>query len=197
MHRIFTACVDVAASMVVLIPLFAVGNLCSFRKWKHTALYTVFALYLIAVMSLVGLPNVSYVQWDVSVNPIPFVGMIPDLANTLLNVLLFVPMGFLLPILWKECRQLKRTFIICLCCTIVIEVLQLFTFRATDINDIITNTAGGLLGYSMAKVVSGGFTKLVCTQTKPYEMYIVFAAAFAAMFFIVPWISTGLWEMLL
>ena len=37
--------------------------------------------------------------------------------------------------------------------SLTIEVLKLFVFRATDINDLIMNTLGALVGYLVAKVI--------------------------------------------
>ena len=37
--------------------------------------------------------------------------MIDDFVNACLNVLLFVPFGFFLPVLWKEFRNAKKIFI--------------------------------------------------------------------------------------
>ena len=34
-----------------------------------------------------------------------------------------------------------------------IEVLQLFTFRATDVDDLMMNTIGALVGYGIAKLI--------------------------------------------
>lgn len=34
-----------------------------------------------------------------------------------------------------------------------IEILQLFTFRATDVDDLIMNTTGALVGYGIAKLI--------------------------------------------
>ncbi len=194
MGRIFSACVDIGASMIFIIPIFAVCHQFVFRKAKHTALYSIFAFYLIAVMSLVGLPSVNYMRIDFSINIIPFIDMISDMTNALLNVLLFVPMGFFLPVLWAKCRHFRNTLILCLCITGVIEVLQILTFRTTDINDIITNAVGGVIGFGIARRITKGFSKSVCSGTKQYEMYIVFALSFVIMFFGVPFISDLLWD---
>ncbi len=193
MGKIVSACVDILASAIFILPIFAVCHQFVFRKVKHTALYSIFAFYLIAVMSLVGLPSVNYVRIDFSVNIIPFLDMISDAANAFLNVLLFVPMGFFLPILWEKCRHFKNTLSLCLCITGVIEVLQILTFRTTDINDIITNAVGSVIGFLIARRMTKGFSKLICSGAKPYEMYIVFAVSFAVMFFGVPFISDLLW----
>lgn len=194
MGRIFFACVDVFASLVFILPIFAVLQRAAFRNAKHTALYGIFAFYLIAVMSLVGLPSVTYIQLDFTINVVPLADLIADVKNALLNVLLFVPMGFFLSILWEKYRQFKNAVIVCLCISAVIEGLQIFTFRTTDINDLITNTLGGMIGFFAARITTKGFSKFTCSDTKQYEMYIVFAVSFMVMFFGVPFVSGFLWE---
>ena len=76
--------------------------------------------------------------------------MINDFSNACLNVLLFVPFGFFLPVLWKEFRNAKKVFIAGFAMTSFIEIAQIFTGRTTDINDIITNIAVTLIGYLIA-----------------------------------------------
>ena len=64
------------------------------------------------------------------------------------NILGFVPAGFFIPILWKK----RRGFLFTLCVTfemsLLVEILQL-TFRvgSFDVDDLILNTLGGVLGY--------------------------------------------------
>lgn len=36
-----------------------------------------------------------------------------------------------------------------------IEIMQLFTFRATDIDDLIMNTMGAFAGYGISKMILG------------------------------------------
>lgn len=63
-----------------------------------------------------------------------------------LNMLLFVPLGILLPLLWRSCR-LYKTVAIGFSLSLLIELSQLFNYRATDIDDLLMNTLGTLLGY--------------------------------------------------
>lgn len=65
------------------------------------------------------------------------------------NILLFMPLGFLLPLLFEDIRSLKKVFI-CGCLTsIIIEVSQIFTvMNVVDIDDVILNTLGAVLGYA-------------------------------------------------
>ncbi len=189
MHRIVVACMDIAVPFIFILIVFAICDRFLFHSIKHSFLYLAFAFYLMAIMSLVGLPTIR-LEIEPVINMIPFHDMISDMTNAILNIFLFIPMGFMLPILWKSCRRLTQTAVICFCATLIIEALQIFTFRITDVNDIITNFSGGIIGYFAAKIVTRNFSRLVCSNTKPYEMYIVFAASYICYAFgdIMQWI---------
>ncbi len=88
------------------------------------------------------------------VNPIPIVRLFQYryqrdlLLNVLGNIALFVPTGMLLPLLYRRFGRFAKTaaagFLLSLC----IELLQLpFSARATDVDDLILNTAGTALGW--------------------------------------------------
>lgn len=60
------------------------------------------------------------------------------------NVLFFIPFGFLFP--WKE--KWKHTFIGVLVSSVLIEVTQyIFVLDWCEIDDVISNVIGALLGY--------------------------------------------------
>ncbi|GAA3037901.1 VanZ family protein [Streptomyces glomeratus] len=65
------------------------------------------------------------------------------------NVLLGVPFGFLLPVLAPGTRGVLRVGIATAVVMLLVELAQgaLVTGRAFDIDDVILNTAGALLGY--------------------------------------------------
>lgn len=73
--------------------------------------------------------------------------------NLLGNVLLFAPVGFLLPMIWRGFRRLTRTAAFGVCMSVFIEVNQLFNYRATTTDDVILNTLGAVLGYLCAAAV--------------------------------------------
>ncbi|MCU9614439.1 VanZ family protein [Caldibacillus lycopersici] len=68
------------------------------------------------------------------------------------NIGIFIPMGFILPLLWKRFEKLIPAVGTCLGLSILIEVTQLFLPRATDIDDVIMNTLGGLIGFILYKI---------------------------------------------
>lgn len=69
------------------------------------------------------------------------------LKQLFLNLLMFVPLGLLLPIVFTKLRCFWKTVLCCFLATLLIETLQYFIGRSTDIDDILMNTFGGILGY--------------------------------------------------
>ena len=68
------------------------------------------------------------------------------LINIWGNILLFIPYGFFLPLLWKRYRHPLRLSLMCLLLPISIEMCQLFIQRMTDVDDVLLNFAGGMIG---------------------------------------------------
>ncbi|MFB7075134.1 VanZ family protein [Streptomyces sp. NPDC056290] len=65
------------------------------------------------------------------------------------NVLLGVPFGVLLPLLSRRTRGLVRVALLTIVTMLFVELVQgaLITGRAFDIDDVMLNTTGALLGY--------------------------------------------------
>ena len=99
--------------------------------------------------------------------------MIPDFANACLNVLLFIPFGFFLPTLWEKFRNVKSTIVAGLLTTLFIEISQLFTGRATDIDDVITNILGTIIGYHIAYWFTKAFTGRVLENSKQSDFNLI------------------------
>ena len=67
----------------------------------------------------------------------------------LMNVGMFVPYGLLLPLVFPGLRHFPKTAPVVLATTVSIETFQFFIGRSADIDDVIMNLAGGLLGYAI------------------------------------------------
>lgn len=69
------------------------------------------------------------------------------------NVVLFVPLGFLLPMLSTRCRRAAITAAVGLSVSVGIELVQLALLltlaarRSVDVDDVVLNVAGACLGY--------------------------------------------------
>lgn len=71
--------------------------------------------------------------------------------EVLANVALFVPPGFLLPFFWRKLRW-WQVDLICLGTTCVVELVQPLVGGVGDLDDVITNFLGGIVGCALAKI---------------------------------------------
>lgn len=190
---------EAAASAVILIPVFLILWRTRYHDRKRTLLYGVFTLYLCSVYQLVGLPNIlliPYLTFEPNLNLIPLYGILEDLKNAVLNVLLFVPLGFFLPVLWKKYGKFRSTLCFGLAATVLIELLQILTYRATDINDILTNTLGTVIGYFAARIILGRHADRRPSGRWGQEVYFLCILAVFVMFFVQPFLSTLFYSIL-
>ena len=63
------------------------------------------------------------------------------------NIGMFLPIGFLLPLLWRRFENILWTVFVCFGISFFIETTQLFLPRGTDVDDLIMNTLGGTIGF--------------------------------------------------
>ena len=77
------------------------------------------------------------------------------LINFVGNIVMFIPFGLFIPLLWKTSG--KKTVFIGFCVSLFVEISQLFLTRGTDIDDLMLNTTGVLLGLLLYKVISNNF----------------------------------------
>lgn len=64
----------------------------------------------------------------------------------LANIGIFSPVGFFCALLWRKPRWWK-SLLAGFCSSVIIESVQVFIGRSTDIDDVILNTAGALAGF--------------------------------------------------
>lgn len=80
----------------------------------------------------------------------PYTMGVPRMLEQLaLNIVMFVPLGLLLPVALPSLRRFRCTAAVCLAITLAIETLQYFTGRSADIDDVLLNLLGGMLGYAL------------------------------------------------
>ena len=195
MYRVFAMCLEAGIAAIILIPAFWLLNRYCFRNPRRAVCYLFMSLYLAAVDAVVGLPSLLYIRFDQNINLVPFAYMFSDYRNSLLTVLLFVPLGFLLPVLWKRFRSLLWTGFAGFFFSLSIELLQLFTLRATDINDLMTNTAGTILGWLLGRLVLR-LVPSIRPSWKTGEIAIVFGVTFAVMFLAQPFLAEIIWNLI-
>lgn len=144
-------------SAVLYVPLgwlFGHGRISLLRHLTHFLLlcYGIGLLYLTLFWS-----GFTWMPGYYMYNLRPFVwlyetydmGVQAMIEQLVLNVLMFVPLGALLPMNFARLRRWQYTGLCTLAVTCAIETLQLFTGRSADIDDVIMNALGGLLGYAL------------------------------------------------
>ncbi|HFL3257333.1 TPA: VanZ family protein [Clostridioides difficile] len=117
----------------------------------HLVWVYIFLLYIYLALSKAGIGSV----WDIGrysglfrideINLIPFDSV--GILTYILNIIMFMPLGFLLPLIWKNFRNIINVSLTGLGFSLAIELCQLFNLRATDIDDLMMNTLGAVLGY--------------------------------------------------
>lgn len=148
-----------------------------YRKWKAEGkdilfintlmyIYLSFVLYFTLMPVITSLPfvfNHSYVP----MNLVPFIdvsyGRGDFIRQIVLNVIMTIPFGFLLPLIKSKTSLIKLmlyTFLL----SLGIEILQplVSDFRSSDITDLITNVFGGVLGYILYFLFRPLTAKILC-----------------------------------
>ena len=81
-----------------------------------------------------------------------------DVPSFVLNVIMFIPYGVLLPLLWPAADSARRLTVAAVAASASIEVIQLVagialaSRRTVDVNDVIANTAGALIGLALLRL---------------------------------------------
>lgn len=122
-------------------------------------MYVIYLLYLVFFSTYYGRG-----YFHRSYNFIPFKTIIEyifcshnldaTVINIVGNILAFVPMGFLVPITFIKINRFKYIAIVVLVATTSIEVIQFIIGVGTcDIDDVILNCIGGIIGFKIYKVL--------------------------------------------
>ncbi|WP_179874332.1 VanZ family protein [Bacillus wiedmannii] len=151
-------------------------------NWWKELISFLFVIYIGMVVAItlfpipIGFPT-GIENIRLSINIVPFASIIKDIGkigiaydgdvlfmmglivrNVGGNILLLMPLGFLAPIIWDKFKKIKNTILLGLAISISIELLQLTGSlfsgwgRITDIDDVIFNVIGSIVGYFIYKI---------------------------------------------
>ena len=141
------------------------------KKFARPALWTVFIIYcfiLVYVLFLsrgtrVGFTYAEYMQRFT--NFIPFKTIIEYVQrysngywrlatlNLLGNLALFVPMGMALPCLFKKLNRFWKVILTVLGMVVIVELVQgVLRVGSIDIDDVIFNVVGAMIGYGIIAI---------------------------------------------
>lgn len=160
-HTVYTMFFTGLFGLLLAAPVYALVWILTRRRFPAKAgmhaLRYLFLTYLICVGMLTLVPSGFDMQGGV--NLVPFSSIAEAFLSTsevalgliFLNILMFVPMGIFLPWVFPKVDRLYKAVLISFGATLLIELLQVLLpgGRAFDVDDIILNTFGGAIGYSL------------------------------------------------
>ena len=127
-----------------------------------------FVMYLAALLSMTIVPDWSFTRYEgekpgvevywrmgqINLVPLRTIAMYlrghpMAFINLLGNVVVFVPLGFLPPLIWQKWRPFRNMLLLSVAFPLFIEFEQHFIGRSSDIDDLLLNAMGILLGYAL------------------------------------------------
>ncbi|MDO5568869.1 MAG: VanZ family protein [bacterium] len=148
--------------MIIIITMIVVTMRIAYlmKNHKKISLYKellslIFIIYILCLFNIVTFQDVNFGKS----NYIPFKEMFryelfteKFFKNVMGNVILFIPYGFFTAYFLK-CKRLWYPFFLTLLVSTMIEAVQLYIGRVFDIDDIILNILGGLVGYFLYRLL--------------------------------------------
>ena len=138
---------------ILFLAVAAAGGLLLVRRRREFAPWLA-VVWVLAVVFLAFGMRASYVAPRVVLDPFHAVklalknGSLGFLEDAVMNILLFLPFGYLLPLLWPRVDCWWKLLLCGLFVSLLIELLQLVTLRGMfDLDDLMNNTLGALLGW--------------------------------------------------
>ncbi len=133
---------------------------------QHEIGFLLFAIFIAGLISQTVVPKLPWGEIGLDFSKIKeniFIRLIPGniffdsaahfsigdysyfIVNFVGNIVMFFPIGFFVPLLWRS--SFKKTVLIGALCSLTIEILQLPQPRCSDLDDLWLNTLGAAIGY--------------------------------------------------
>lgn len=107
-----------------------------------------FDSYMYREHGLLGIINIVPIKETINTFMHSETGMRNSLRNLIGNILVFMPLGFFIPLLFDKFNNLKKVLKVGCLSSLAIELSQLFVgSNVCDIDDVIYNTLGALAGF--------------------------------------------------
>ena len=143
------------------------------RRKLHMAIFGIYCALMLWLLfdrpgAAEGIPYWQQVQSNLNLIPFRtlklFSGLLDDhrpylvrlaVVNLLGNVVMFIPLGIFLPLVFANLRKQWKTLLISALVITAAELLQLFTLLGScDVDDLILNLLGCALGYWLFKLTA-------------------------------------------
>lgn len=165
------------SELLSFIPVYLFGGVILYLGYRiagqkgrglHILGITIFCCVLELIFCITGIPDVTSFQFQIqgNINLTPFAEGMSGLYQYIANIIMFLPVGFFLPLLWQQFIRPLYTVGVGFMLSLGIELIQLFTYRATDIDDLLMNSLGTVAGYLLFCILYRTFTAL----TKEFQI---------------------------
>lgn len=109
---------------------------------------------------LEGLGTANFMPFRTIKMYIDYAYKLNSVENLAGNLLVFVPLGFFLPLMSEELQRFSEVFLNVFTFVLGIEVFQLFSaFGAFDVDDILLNCLGAIIGFWCYKAAAAFYKK--------------------------------------
>lgn len=161
-HLALYACEFACTAVPAFIVYLALGPLIRARtnnSAPSAVLASIFIIYLFALLHFTGAGTLhDALRFGLDFNPcqinvIPFANFTEDVEGHLLNVLLFVPLSLLVPMSSGGYLKALPVVATAIVTSLTIEFSQLLNSRVTDIDDLLMNVIGALIGYAIFRIL--------------------------------------------
>lgn len=115
-----------------------------------------------------GAWGVNLVPFRTMKNYMRYSGFLHTLTNIFGNVIIFIPFGILVPEIFPNFRKLLKILGLSIATSFFVEFIQFFIGRSVDIDDLILNVLGALIGYLIwEKILRYKFAKKKRKRRRP------------------------------
>jgi glycopeptide antibiotics resistance protein len=190
---LFLGAVSGLAAVAPFLALWHFFNLRRLGAKLHIAAAYVFCFFIALILSVTRVPDLFHMSLEANMNVVPFDSVLTGYVDYALNVLLFMPVGFFLPLLWRRFGNIGLVFCWGFFFSLSIEIVQLFSDRITDIDDLLMNAAGTVAGYLVWACLRMLFPRMSVfslEEAKPWnrEPYLCFGFTWVSMLVFKPFI---------
>lgn len=159
---VFPAIASVSLFFIFLVFLYDKHKKCKRPTLRYVALFTFigYCLSLVYLTILWYYPDITFHPKYRFYNIQPFIwvsetyemGLKKMMQQLVLNIGMYIPYGLLLPVIFKKLRKISIHLTVVFLTTFSIEMVQYIIGRSSDIDDVIMNFLGGILGYILYRM---------------------------------------------
>lgn len=162
MKVIISYFINMIPYILIILPIYIIIRLIYLKNRKinkkRELLLLIFIIYITGLLSQTIIPKSGTIK---GFNMIPFKIIIDSIIeynngniyyfiiSLLGNICIFIPLGFILPLIYK--LKDKQIILIGFLLSFSIEFIQIFQLRYVDIDDLILNTLGTIIGLLLYK----------------------------------------------